>query len=133
MPTDEIVRCGKCKLALDEDPSIRPDQRIPCPSCGSTARDFQVSISAGLVMRSKLRMKAKHPGANKAFVEEISGDDLHRETNKWMKLSRVYDRQNDRYEEVITDPVTGEVVHKCIEPLSEHRGHGSAKQKKVKD
>jgi hypothetical protein len=30
-------------------------------------------------------------------------------------------------EEVVTDPETGNVVHRSEEPLSEHRGHGSAR------
>ena len=131
MPVDNIsVLCGKCKLALKEDPHIQPDQRIPCPSCGSTARIFQVTIHDSIVMKSKLGMKAKHPGVKKPFIEEIIGDDLHRKTNKWMNLSRVYDRENDLYIETVTDPIAGEVVHQCIEPLSKHTGHGTAKYKK---
>ena len=78
---------------------------------------------------SKLGMKPKHPGSKKPFVEQTTGADLHRKTGKWMNLSRVYDRENDLYKEVITDPTTGEIVHECIEPLSSHNGHGSAKPK----
>ena len=81
-------------------------------------------------MKSKLGMKARHPGGKKPFIEEVTGDDLHRKTAKWMNLSRVYDREHDVYKEIVTDPVTGEVIHECIEPLSEHTGHGSAKHKK---
>ncbi len=66
----------------------------------------------------------------KSVIEEVTGDDFHRETAKWMNLSRVYDREHDLYKEIVTDPITGEVVHECIEPLSEHTGHGSAKHKK---
>ena len=131
MPIDNIsVLCGKCKSPLEEDPHIPPDQRIPCPSCGSTARIFQVSIHDSIVMKSKLGMKAKHPAGGKPFIEQVTGDDLHRKTNKWMNLSRVYDREKDLYKEIITDPITGEVVHECIEPLSKHTGHGDAKYKK---
>ena len=130
MPIDNMsVHCGNCKRILNEDPHVQPEQRIPCPSCGSSARMFQVSIHDNLVVRSKLGMKAKHPGSKKPFVEQTTGADLHRKTGKWMNLSRVYDRENDLYKEVITDPITGEIVHECIEPLSNHKGHGSAKQK----
>lgn len=131
MPIDNMsVLCGKCKLALKEDPHIKPDQRIACSSCGSTTRIFQVTVHDRIVMKSKLGMKAKHLGGKKPFIEEVTGDDFHRETAKWMNLNRVYDRENDLYKEIITDPITGEVVHECIEPLSEHTGHGSAKYKK---
>ena len=131
MPVDDMsVLCGKCKLALKEDPHVQPSERIPYPSCGSTARIFQVSIHDSIIMKSKLGMKAKHSSGGKPFIEEVTGDDLYRKTNKWMNLSRVYDREKDLYKEIITDPITGEVVHECIEPLSKHTEHGTAKYKK---
>jgi hypothetical protein len=44
-----------------------------------------------------------------------------------MDKYRRIDRDNDRYDEVVIDPETGEIVHESHEPLSEHWGHGSAK------
>jgi hypothetical protein len=41
---------------------------------------------------------------------------------------RVFDWGTDRYRELVILLNTGEVVHVCDEPLSQHRGHGSAKQ-----
>ena len=90
MPVDNMsVLCEKCKLALKEDPHVQLDQRIPCPSCGSTARIFQVTIHDSLIMKGKLGMKAKHSSGGRPFIEEVAGDDLYRKTNKWMNLSRV--------------------------------------------
>ena len=42
---------------------------------------------------------------------------------------RVLDRKADRYFEKVTILETGEIVHLCDEPLSQHRGHGSDKSK----
>lgn len=123
------VICGQCKTPLQEDVHVQPDQRIPCPYCGSSARLFEVVISDSLGFKSKLGMKGKHSGVSKPFIEEITGDDLHKKTNKWMNLIRVFDRENDLYKEIITDPITGEVIHQCIEPLSQHIGHGSDKSR----
>lgn len=81
-------------------------------------------------MKSKLGMKARHPGGGKPFIEEVTADDLYRKTNKWMNLSRVYDQEKDLYREITTDPITGEVVRECIEPLSKHTGHGDPRYKK---
>ena len=39
--------------------------------------------------------------------------------------------ENDYYTEKITDPLTCEIIKECKEPLSEHKGHGSAKFKKT--
>jgi len=47
-----------------------------------------------------------------------------------MKKNRVIDKNNDKYFEQVIDPETGETVHHCEEPLSEHFGHGTAKFKK---
>jgi len=46
-----------------------------------------------------------------------------------MGKERLVDRQNDRYFERVVDPSTGEVVHCTDHRLSDHRGHGSAKEK----
>jgi hypothetical protein len=47
-----------------------------------------------------------------------------------MQLTRIIDREKDLYKEVVKDPDTGEIVHECEEPLSQHIGHGTAKCKK---
>jgi hypothetical protein len=47
-----------------------------------------------------------------------------------MKFQRVIDRLANWYHERVTDPTTGAVVHECDEPLTQHRGHGSAKPKR---
>ncbi len=62
-------------------------------------------------------------------MEQTSGDDLWRARGKWMKLERLVDRENDLYRKIIADPETGEVVIRVEKPLSQHRGHGSAKRK----
>ena len=75
-------------------------------------------------------MKARHGTKERPFYEAKSGAELHRKSGKWMNREMVVDRETDRYLEVVTDPETGEVVHRCEEPLSEHRGHGDAKKSK---
>jgi hypothetical protein len=78
-------------------------------------------------------MKARDPKGGRPKYEAVQGDDLHRKTGIWMKLTRIIDRANDWYQEIVTNPQTGEEVHKIEEPLSEHRGHGSAKKKGTDD
>jgi hypothetical protein len=48
-----------------------------------------------------------------------------------MKIQRVIDRAKNWYREIVQDPETGQVVHQSDEPLTEHRGHGSAKTQKM--
>ena len=131
MPVDrKSVSCGECKVQLEEDPNLQPEERTPCPECGSLSRTFHVFIHDTVSIKSKLGMKGRHAGGGKPFIEQISGDDLHRKSGKWMKLECIIDRENDHYHEIVTDPSTGEIVHECKEPLSVHKGHGAAKYKK---
>jgi DNA-directed RNA polymerase subunit RPC12/RpoP len=125
------ILCGKCKKELDEEMGLPADNRIPCPKCGSLSRKFHKSLHGELTMKSKLKMKGRHAGGGKPFIEKVTGDDLHRKSNKWMRLERTIDRENNKYHEVVTDPSTGEITHECKEPLSKHRGHGAAKPKKI--
>jgi hypothetical protein len=76
-------------------------------------------------------MKAKRPGQKKPYVETLSMPSHSRSRGKVVHHERLIDRDNNQYEEKVTDYETGEVIHRQVEPLSEHRGHGSARPKKT--
>lgn len=124
-----IVKCADCLAVLDGEQNIPVEQRKPCRNCGSTARVFEVEIAETVTVREALGMKARHGIGGRPFYETKSGADLHRATGRWMQRDLVIDRENDRYVERVVDPETGEIVHVCEEPLSEHQGHGTAKKK----
>ena len=91
--------------------------------------DMKIEIPAGeLVIRSELRIKVKRPREKRAFNEQLVGDEFHRDTQTWRKRQRLFDRDGDRYVEVITD-ADGNEVHRCEEPLSAHVGHGTARKR----
>jgi hypothetical protein len=119
------VECGQCHLPLEESPYLPAAERRPCPGCGSLSRQVNVSVSDTAQARGKVNLKGRLPGVKRPFVEQTAGDDFHRKTGRWMKLERVIDRVRDWYHERVTDPRSGNVVHECDEPLSQHRGHGS--------
>lgn len=114
--------CGSCR---------QPTGETSCPHCGSTLRAICVSVQVFIGFREKLRLKGRQDGKKKPVLEQVHGDDLHRKTGMWKKLSRIIDRQNNLYHETVTNPETGKIEHECREPLSEHRGHGAAKKKKT--
>jgi hypothetical protein len=87
------------------------------------------ALAGTLEMHSGVAMKARH-GKSKPFLEQDAGDSFHRNTGKWTTLQRVIDRAGNWYSETVTDPGTGETIHKCEEPLDQHRGHGAAKVQK---
>jgi len=125
----QVVKCGGCKQELDEAPGLPADSRQPCPHCNSKSRFFEVEIGAELKIHSTLGAKARHPGPGKPFLELLAGASLHKKTGVWNTIERVIDRAKDWYKEVVTDRKTGAVLHRCEEPLSQHKGHGSARKK----
>ena len=125
------VECGKCGQRLIEANVGDPLDRKPCPGCGSLQRRVRLSLSGTLALYTKLKGKVRGPKGGRARYEFVQGDDLHQKTGRWTKLKRIIDRAGDWYQEIVTDPATGDVVHQEEVPLSRHRGHGSAKQRQT--
>lgn len=80
-------------------------------------------------MKSTLGAKAYEPGSKDPFLEHKAGDSFYRRAAKWVTRVMRIDRRGDRYTEHVYDPKTGETIHRCDEPLSEHKGHGSARKR----
>ena len=120
----DSIHCNACGATLDENPSAPVETRLPCAHCGSLSRRIDVTCSGTLSLHSKLNVKARHAGEKRPFMDQTVGDDLHRKSGRWMKLYRLFDRVRvpNWYDERVTDPATGEVVHECSEPLPNHRG-----------
>jgi hypothetical protein len=126
MPGSTTNTCGDCGHVLDESPSIPVEQRAPCPECGSVKRKVLVEVSDTIEIHDIVAIKARHDGERRPFREGKYGDGLHRDSGKWNTRVMTIDREADRYTERLVDGETGEVIHDVDEPLSEHRGHGSA-------
>ena len=125
----QVMKCQDCRETLEEPFDLPLERRTPCPKCGSKARHFEVIVSETATVHEQVGIKARHGASGKPFLESKFGESLHRKTNEWVSREMTVDRENDRYKELIVHPGTGEVIHHCEEPLSEHRGHGSAKKK----
>jgi hypothetical protein len=134
MSTNNVnsVTCAVCSSPLKEKLGLRIKQRHPCPTCGSKKRNISIEMQDSITLRETLYPKGRHSGKKKPFFESISGDDFHRKTGEWMKKLRVIDRDKNEYKEIVTDPKTNSIVHKCEEPLSKHTGHGSEQKLKKK-
>jgi len=129
-----VVACGQCEEILDEPSDTPVDKRAPCLNCGSTSRHFKKEITSEIAVRSGIRGKARSGEAGKpggkpwlTFMSEPSWS--HR-FKKWMYRDKAENRREDHYTEVVRDFDTGEIIHEADEPLSDHRRHGSAKQKR---
>jgi hypothetical protein len=66
------------------------------------------------------------------FMRVFSGQALQRNRNNAVvNVERTFDRDKDRYQETVTLRDSGETIHSCDEPLSQHLGHGSDKMQKT--
>jgi len=121
--------CPTCKTGTLVRTEARSDGHPKYFSCGHTQYSIWLEAELG-GFHANLGYKAKSQGKGKPYQEGRTGDDLYRKTGKWMILERIIDRARNWYKELVTDPETGKVVHHCEEPVSQHRGHGSAKGRK---
>ena len=131
------VKCSTCGHILPSETASSKEE-IPCSKCGSIQKDITVSVEGveeKVPLHDCVRGKVKDktmPSKDNPRVDFITGDDLRKKDNKWMKKSRTIDKDNNLYKETVIDPKTNEVVHHCEESLSDHQGHGSAKSKEGK-
>lgn len=122
----ESVKCSDCG-------TVYSDAQSKCPQCGSIHRIVEISLEPVAI---ELRMKVEQvqgknphlPSRKKKRWEVIDKDTIQRGDGKTRVHHFQYkDRDLDIYEETVTDLETGEIIHACKEPLSEHIGHGSDK------
>lgn len=125
MPNRSEVRCSDCGLPLDV---AAEEEREPCGRCGSLRRVYSEHLESTVQVRTQLRWKHKRPGFRRALAEGVSGSERSVRSGRWVTKTRLVDRQNNRYEELVVDEETGDTLHEACEPLSGHTGHGSAKR-----
>ena len=126
----ETVVCNACHTEFQDEADAPLDARKPCPSCGSITRLFPIVVEGTVTLQATLNYKGKHGGKGKPFIVGKLGAELFVKLQKWVHLESVIDRANDRYKEVVTDPTTKEIIHRCEEPLSQHQNQGSAKKRR---
>lgn len=128
---EDITKCASCGNIIDTSKD-KCSQKSPCSECGSTIRNYHMTIMENLQLLDGWGVKGKRPGKKKPFVEDISMPNYSHSKNKLVLKEQLIDRDNDKYREKISDYQTRETIHYCEEPLSQHFGHGSAKFKKEK-
>ena len=152
----QAVWCSKCGHEFPHqpgEPASSDSHGKPCPRCGHTLKTYGVvhnatakgtasmsktvgkNLSATAKGRAGVRAKARSGEAGKPggkpWLTTMSEPSWSRDRQKWLHREKTENRQDNRYTEVVKDPDTGEIVYEVDEPLTDHRGHGSARQKKA--
>lgn len=131
----ENISNGKCPICLKELEIIgvtksesSADYKFKCGH-----RHIDIKLSEIITIReTKLKEKMydiNYPKKRKPIYESLRMEDIRINDNKVVDKFMVIDRKNNKYKEIITDHETGQIIHECEEPLTNHRGHGSAKKK----
>lgn len=118
-------KCADCMSDIPYTPNIRY-----CIFCGSKNINIFSSIHETIKFRSKLHLKAKDKQLKKRKrlqIEIISESERSScAESGFVHKVRIIDKINNNYYEHIEDE-NGKEIHHCQEKLSEHIGHGSAK------
>jgi Zn ribbon nucleic-acid-binding protein len=125
----ETIVCSNCGATLTGALSSEDlAERKTCANCGSSSRSYHEFIAESVMVRDGLGMKAKRPDKKRPHIETKDGPEHSRSRDKLVHRVQIFDRDNDRYVERVTDYESGEVIRKCEELLSKHLGHGSDKK-----
>lgn len=131
--SQDAAHCSGCGTILSDAYCGPYPDRLPCPVCGAAERTFNVSVEESITVSETLDMLGVRAGMSKTkgwFIRSRTVTVLQRNRGgAAAQHERVLDREADRYFERVTILETGEIVHLCDEPLSQHRGHGSDKAK----
>lgn len=124
------VVCTECAapLAVDETDTLATPP--PCEQCGSTSYTVIFTIHEPNILHEQVKGKVKDgalPSRKKVRTEFITGEELRKSDGQWVGKDRYWNKDSDIYIEKVVDQKTGGVIHSCEELLSEHIGHGSAK------
>jgi hypothetical protein len=125
---DRTANCFECGASIDVSLNA-PGVAVPCPACGSSSRVFGRVATDSVTLRDGAGFKHKRPGIRKPISEGFINPTVSKATGNAVEHSRMVDRGANRYFERVVEYDSGKVVHHTDEPLTEHRGHGSAKAK----
>lgn len=129
---NKVILCDNCCRHFTDEEIDANEESFPCPSCGSNEKTIKITIIEQVTAHEALSGKVtnkNYPSKKNPRRKFFVGEEIRRDTGKWVNKERNIDQDNNIYKEVVTDPETGEIIHFCEEPLTDHTGHGSAKRR----
>lgn len=121
-----IIKCSDCGNEIREDD-------IRCLNCNSVNKTIVLEFREKLTLKNKLSGKAKDyskRSKKRQILTFVSGSDRSKNGN-WVEKEFLLDKNKNLYIEQIVNE-EGELIHNCIQKLTDHFGHGSAKFTKKK-
>ncbi|MBN9547240.1 MAG: hypothetical protein J0I19_17375 [Alphaproteobacteria bacterium] len=120
-----LGKCNSCDaLILDEVEDDRQDY-VVCKGCGAKVPAIS---ERGNVMSGSAWDPTKSKSKGLLFKQRLAFGVQHNRSRLPIRHERLIDKHNNRYVEKVTARNSGEIIHECDEPLSDHKGHGSDKK-----
>jgi tRNA G26 N,N-dimethylase Trm1 len=126
--------CETCGLRIETEGE--PDAKPSCPICQKPVfriREIYVSdlvSSKNVTEFVDVKGKKDNYPSKRKLRRHIQTGARKDADGRVVSVRRVINADTDEYEEEIIDVATGDVIRKCKEPLSAHRGRGSERKKK---
>lgn len=118
-------KCESCDAFICDEIDIDDPEPVICKGCGAKLKPSGLPCTI-------LTGKISHSGVSitKGWLSKISiaFRPQRNRDGATARHERIIDRQKNQYFERATLCESGEVSHHCDEPLTEHQGHGSAKE-----
>jgi hypothetical protein len=108
--------------AMDTD---RHD-KVLCEKCGWLHPEASACSGNAICTEVKVTWTPA-PSDKKLRYHRRVRTELNSATGKQVRVVRIINKTTDAYYERVTDIESGDVIHECAEPLSQHRGRGTAK------
>jgi hypothetical protein len=117
-----MSKCDPCDAIVCAD--VADSEPPQCPGCGAILDD---GGPRGTMFNGKIWRSGEGKTKGRIADVRVAYAPQHNRDGAIGRLERTVDRRSDRYLEKVTICETGEVTHHADEPLSQHRGHGSAR------
>lgn len=115
------VRCGNCGRPLDE--VLDEEERQPCTDCGSTTRQYSVTVTAIATVHPGLKFKHKDAGG-RLKAKGASRSKTAGASGRPARESHVADHGRGRWEQTVQERAPGgdwETVHSEDIPRTQGR------------
>lgn len=126
------ILCTNCSAELDDEINDPTLDDCPCPYCGATTRDIEISVSDTALLLDQVETTIREKGIKNWSKRQVNGEEYFRLRNEVHSVIRVMNwkkrHEAESYYEFITNTNTGEIVKDVTERFIDHGGHGSAKR-----
>jgi hypothetical protein len=128
MTKDSNLRifCFACRTLLAE--AGEPEPTAPCPKCGNTITASYRPGEEFRIVAGGFSLVSRPPKGGRWDTKSVSKHSHFADTGDDHFIERIIDRPGDHYYERIVDVGTGKIIRDVDEPLTEHKGRGSARK-----